>query len=416
MLRLAHWYSFRRRIDRADASAPAAEDGPAATLPTLEQVVDVGNLLRALEGLQRDGGQAPGVDGVRPRDLGRREGAAALRLVNEAALAGAYRPAPTRAVSIPKASGGRRTLQIGTAVDRTVAAALHHALTPVLDAAFLEGSHGFRPGRSPWTMLAHLEAAAHAEGRWVLVNDDIRRAFDSVPTAGVVDAHRDHVPDPRLLRLVEAVLRGHEAERRTRGIDQGSPHSPTALNVYLHHHHDLALQRDHLLRLWYRYADNLVYLVRSQAEGHQARQAVTDLLRSAGLALKGGDGAVVDLREGAATSLLGYTIRLDSDVLTYGLAEEAWDRLGEGLYLAHTTDHPPQAAKAAICGWVAQCGPALVNGSEADLTRRVLDMTRRYGFREISSQAVRRTCQRSRERWQKCHRAACNNRERQGAR
>jgi hypothetical protein len=295
-------------------------------------------------------------------------------------------------------------LRIGAVLDRVLASALHRALKPFLDSVFLDGSHGFRPRRNPWTMLAALEAVARAEGRWVLVNDDIGHAFGSVPTAGVIDAHRHHIQDADLMRLTEAVLRGHEAEGRITGIDQGSPYSPTAMNVFLHHAHDLAFQRDHHPP-WLRYADNHVYLCQDVPEGHQTRQHAVDLLSRAGLTLKGEGDPVVDLRTGAATSLLGFTLRIRGDHLSLGLAEEAWDALTGKLVEAHTSDNPPRAARAIALGWLAACGPALESGP-TDVVRQVLAAAARKGFREIAPANLQAAADDSLGRWRSCRNAA----------
>jgi hypothetical protein len=93
----------RRRPGQGNAS-PAAES---PSLPTVAQVVAVDNLLDVFEIVRREGGQAPGIDRVRPRDLSRREAADALRVVADLVLAGTYRPCPTRAVTIPSATAAR---------------------------------------------------------------------------------------------------------------------------------------------------------------------------------------------------------------------------------------------------------------------------------------------------------------------
>jgi hypothetical protein len=121
---------------------------------------------------------------------------------------------PARRVKVPKGGGrGFRTLTLRDLIDRVVAKALNEALVPFWEKVFLGGSHGFRPGRGPLTLLAALGRAA-GQGRWVLVCDDVKDAFDSVSLDLVVGHHRQHFTNnPLLAVLAEAVLRGDDQAR-----------------------------------------------------------------------------------------------------------------------------------------------------------------------------------------------------------
>jgi retron-type reverse transcriptase len=224
-------------------------------------------------------------------------------------------------VAIPKSDGGRRVLRIRNLCDRIVAAALNDALSPYWETVFFPGSMGFRPGRGVWTLLAELEAVMVRADRWVLAIDDIRQAFDNVRIADLLADHRTHVPDCSLLALIEVVLRAGES--RERGIDQGSSYSPTALNVRLHHAHDLDLHQDRTFPPWFRYADNLVYLCLGVSEGHQAWEKARYLLTPAGFSLKGKDGPPADRRQGQQAPLLGFCLRRKKDELSYDLGKDA---------------------------------------------------------------------------------------------
>jgi len=102
----------------------------------------------------------------------------------------------------------------------------------------------------------------------------------------VLADHRLYVQDSGLLQLIDSVLRGGDPGRMV-GIAQGCPYSPLALNVRLHHAHDLGMQRAGP-PLWLRYADNLTYSCQSVPEGKQMRERARSLLEQAGLNLKGG--------------------------------------------------------------------------------------------------------------------------------
>jgi RNA-directed DNA polymerase len=372
-----------------------------ATVPTVEQVVDVGNLLSVYHRLRREAGQAPGIDGLRYDELSTSEAAAVLRKVARSVRDGSYRPHPCRQVRIPKKGGDHRVLRLRVIADRVVAAALHEALTPYWETVFTEHSHGFRPGRGVWTLLAALETDMYRSNRYVLVNEDVHRAFDSLRLDLLVQHHQRYIGDQALMRLITTILHGPDEERRTIGIDQGSAYSPTALVLYLHQtlQHPLVQERHHLPE--YVYADNLVRLCSDMTEGHQTINQLQQLLHAAGLQMKGENHVPVNLRAGDQTDLLGYTISLHQGVVTYALADDAWQELDESLEESHQTDNPPETAHNAINGWITWCGPAYSERSAPHLTRRILHLLRRYGFGDIiTTESIRQTWWTSWQRWQ----------------
>ena len=99
-------------VARAGPERPAAGRGP-----SMEAVVDPGNLKKALARVRRNKG-APGIDGMTVKELGgylkEHWPETRFRLLD-----GTYEPQPVRRVEIPKASGGVRLLGVPT-VHRTV--------------------------------------------------------------------------------------------------------------------------------------------------------------------------------------------------------------------------------------------------------------------------------------------------------
>jgi len=273
-------------------------------------------------------------------------------------------------------------------------------LIGTFEATFHEKSYGFRPGRGTWDLLADLEATLALDGRTVLAVDDVKKAFDNVPIAPLMETFAEHINDASLLQLVETILRGGEDRDRAVGIPQGNPLSPLALNVMLHHVHDLPLEGDRDFPPLFRYADNLCYLCEGVPEGQQALDRVRRLLAHAGLALKGADGDPVDLREGGSASLLGFRLSMHEDRLRLELGEDALeDDMARCLIAAHDDPDPHRAARTALRGWIASHGPALGDLTETDL-EEILRTAARHGFRELASrEELSDWCTASHARW-----------------
>jgi RNA-directed DNA polymerase len=347
--------------------------------------------------VRRTGGAAPGIDGITYACLSRSESAEALRVLSRGLLDGTYRPHPARRVPLPKPGGGHRTLALRNIFDRVVARALADALTPLWERVFLPRSFGFRPGLGVWHLLAALEADAVARHRWVLATDDIKKAFDNVIIDDVLADHRSLLQESSLLPLTDVVLRGGEAERKV-GIDQGSPVSPLALNVRLHHAHDLGVNQGHLPS-WYRYADNVAYLCEDVSEGEQALERARNLLEGSGLSLKGEDGRPTDLRE-ESTQLLGFSLKAEGGRLRMAPGKGCLDRLTQSLEKAYETNDPTRTANQAVHGWVEAMGPAFEGRRSMDVLREVYRRASNLGFREIDPpKALRRSWRASHQRW-----------------
>lgn len=376
------WYWQRCQRRQVARFADAFKFAPGDTI-TLAPIIDAENLLANYHQLEREGGQAPGPDGIRFGDLGRRERADACRYISNLIAQGRYRPGPAQSKETPKPSGGTRTLKIRSILDRTISRAVACATTPVIDARLQDCSLGFRPGKNVLQLLAALEAAVIHEGRHFLVTDDIRQAFDHVSIDGALRAIARHIPDAASMYLIETMLRGHEGLCRQVGLDQGDPLSPLALNVFLDQVLDgplLAAQSD---TPFWRYADNLVWTCRNVSEGRRVLHEAHQLLDRTGLTLKANPGPINLHRQGAHVDLLGFRIWQRSvNQLTFGLANEAWWSLDQQLNRAQDTPEPAKTAEQVIRGWIESHGPAFGNDDRSAIVDRILHAAAQAGFRE----------------------------------
>jgi retron-type reverse transcriptase len=375
----------------------------------MEAVFSHENLYECYQTLQREGGPAPGIDGITYTDLSPSEVSELVDGLSRCVLEGTYRPYPTRPQDVEKQDGkGFRTLRMGIIADRVLAKALHQALDPLYDSVFLDGSYGYRPGRSTWQMLADLEARMVEEDRWVLALDDIQGAFDNLNIAEVLEAHRriqnellelhelsQNDAREQVLELLTRVTHGADPNRTT-GIDQGHAASPLSLNAALHYAHDAPMQSGVHKRFWFRYSDNLAYVCQSQRRGHQALKRAQDLLKAHGLKL--GGGGVYDLDAGDCAPILGFELHKHDERLKFDLSTKAWQKLEEHLREAHEDPNPLETAKAKIRGWANAYGPALhKRGPQAT---KILRRAAEYGFRELVSYGdLKRQLKTSWERW-----------------
>ena len=155
-------------VARADTERPAAG-------PTMEEVLEPGNLKKALERVRRNKG-APGVDGMTVEDLGDylKEQWSGIRAQ---LLEGSYSPQPVRRVEIPKAGGGMRLLGVPTVLDRFIQQAVGQVLGKRWDSSFSDSSYGFRPGRSAHQAVRRAQEHIRA-GYRIVVDLDLEKFFD----------------------------------------------------------------------------------------------------------------------------------------------------------------------------------------------------------------------------------------------
>lgn len=348
------------------------------------RVPDTRNLRAAFNHLRAVGGDAPGIDKLRPSDIDSSGVWEMLRVIRSSLLDDTYRPARMRKKKVPKTSGtGYRTLSIPTLVDRVVQRALVQVIEPFLDPQFDDDSFGFRPRRGRVQALARATRYAVRRVRRVWIAEDLANAFDTIPQQRLLDVLRIRLPDDRLLRLIERLV----VTPSGRGVSQGGPASALLLNMYLDHHLDRRWRQQQPSVPLIRVADDLLLLCRDVAEAGDVYQPLADLLRPTGMLLKGNaQGTTRDLSAGQVTEWLGYRIICDNEMqFRFEIADRSWKSLANKLTLAHTKPLSPLVALDTIAGWICQQGPTYAERIVVATYERVRGIALELGFEEIPS-------------------------------
>ena len=275
------------------------------------------------------GARTAGVDGVKPRAIGAKDGEEFLRELRDDLKARRFTPLPVRERMIPKASGKLRRLGIPTARDRVVQASLKLVLEPIFEADFHPCSYGFRPMRRAQDAIEEIRHFARLSYELVL-EGDIASCFDEISHVGLLDRVRDRVADKRVVGLVKAfliagILAEDGAVRGTKtGTPQGGILSPLLANIAL------SVLDEHFAEAWatmtgdndrrrrrrrgepmyrlVRYADDFVVLVSgTNAQAEALKVEVAAVLSTMGLRLSEEKTGVCHIDEGFV--FLGFRIQ-----------------------------------------------------------------------------------------------------------
>jgi len=327
----------------------------------------------------KQGGDAPGVDGMRYEDIPDHALWRLLRNHRQALRSREYTPADLLDQEIPKGLGrGTRTLQLPTVIDRVTGRILVEAVQPYLDPALDENSFGHRPGRNRLHALAKASALATREDRWTWAAVDIEAAFPSVPRSRLGQTLHKRILNEDVVTLICRLV--DRPERK--GIPQGQPLAPMCLSIFLDHVLDRPWRQRYPDIPMIRFADDILLLAKDEQEAQKALMDLHRLLVPAGMRLQNTGDAVRNLENEQQVEWVGF--RLDkADSLQISLSKRTWDRLADRL--ADTQRKPQAPVRAIQClqGWIRQAGPAFQAGNRKDTASKALSLARHHGFEEL---------------------------------
>ena len=174
-----------------------------------EQMIAPENLLSAWRAVR---GNIPryrrqrsaGPDGVTLAEF-ERDLVAQLRALRHMLLHDRYRPQTPGLFSLPKPDGGMRQIAVLNVVDRVAQRAAQQVIEPLVEPRFLPCSFGFRPGRSLQDAVYCVRRTRGSGYAWV-VDGDIAACFDSLDHTLLAVQLRKHIPDSRLVGLIQQWL------------------------------------------------------------------------------------------------------------------------------------------------------------------------------------------------------------------
>ena len=306
--------------------ATLAREAPQMVLLTLAHHIDLVWMEEAYRRTRKDG--AVGVDGVTAeayeQDLHMN-----LSDLLERFKSGCYRAPPVRRVHIPK-DGTKKTRPIGipTLEDKILQRAVLMVLEPVYEQDFLNGSYGFRPGRSAHQALEALWRGLMRLGGGWLIDLDIQSFFDSMDRkhlAAFLDHRvRDGVIRRALGKWMQAgVMEDGVISYPERGSPQGGVISPLLSNIYLHEVLDQWFEREVTPRLrgralMVRFADDALLAFEREEDARRVLAVLAKRFARFGLTLHPEKTRLVDFRRpsaqrdsgpqrGRSFDLLGFT-------------------------------------------------------------------------------------------------------------
>lgn len=234
---------------------------------------------------------------------------------------GTYFPPSVKGVSIPKKSGGTRTLGIPTVSDRIAQTAVKKVLEPTLDPLFDKDSYGYRPNKSA------LEAIEVTRKRcwkydWV-VEFDIKGLFDNIDHDLLTKAVKKHCDCKWALLYIDRWLKAPmekqkgEIIARTKGTPQGGVISPLLANLFMHYAFDAWVRKEMPEIPFCRYADDGLLHCKSQRQAEEALKRIAERFNQCGLEIHPEKSKIVYCKDANRTGqypnisfeFLGYSFR-----------------------------------------------------------------------------------------------------------
>ena len=386
----------QRCIYRVTPGDPASFD--------LEKIADPENLALNWRQQRSSGGHAPGVDGM-TFDVSPSTYTELMRNLSRALRNRRYVPAPTRSVRIPKPSGGHRTLEIPTVIDRVVGAALSEALRPVL-VDRLPRHYGTEA--SCHAILGHMCVMAEDHDWHWLGIDDIKNFYPSVRRELAMETffeetYRWGVTKGQLYRqgipwLAAALIYANDGDAQAIGLGQGSSFSPLAASIVLKKVLDLPMdQRIENRMILSRFVDNIHIQGQDRSDVRSAMNDAQTILNEHGMTLKDGGTITIDVRQPTDQTILGVTPEWRNNKLLFTIPESKWKELEETLN-NNMRGNGSERVRSIIQGFTEAFRPTYRESADDPIGRMVRAL-RTAGIYSIPECTITQWVQAGRQKW-----------------
>jgi RNA-directed DNA polymerase len=110
-------------------------------------------------------------------------------------------------------------------------------IEPIVEANFLDCSHGFRPGRSAHDAIRIIDREITFKGKHIVVDADITGFFDTIRQDILIELLSRRISDRRVLRLIRmwveagVMEEGRYIEANGLGTPQGGVITPRTQNI-----------------------------------------------------------------------------------------------------------------------------------------------------------------------------------------
>lgn len=187
-----------------------------------------------------------------------------------------FESAPKQSFYMPKIDGTFRQITLSGTKTKVIQKVLANELGAVMQ--FNDRSYAFRKGKSPYKAINRVRDALKRYTH--VAKADIQTFFDDIDHEILIKKLNKIIQDKKIVHLIayylsQGTLQKNHWVDKSEGVYQGDVLSPLLSNIYLNDF-DFYLEREGVV--FVRYADDMLFFGKDQAEASAARKVASDAL------------------------------------------------------------------------------------------------------------------------------------------